>query len=118
MYLIFFIVSYNIFYLPVSVCFDVDATEYMLILEYTVVFIQVLDIFIRCYTLKFDENGTPIKDRELTIRNYINKNLSFDLISCFPFDILLMSLEVDRHIYRVLRFLRLFKIPRLFDYWS
>jgi hypothetical protein len=35
-----------------------------------------------------------------------------------PFDILLMELNVNSYFYRILRFLRLLKIPRVIEFWS
>ncbi|XP_026785066.3 cyclic nucleotide-gated channel cone photoreceptor subunit alpha [Pangasianodon hypophthalmus] len=108
---------YNLMMLVTRSCFNELQKDYSMLwlaLDYTSDVIYYIDTFIRSRT-GFLEQGLLVKDSKKLWEHY-KKTPQFkcDLISIIPTDLLMVQFGIDSP---ELRFNRLFKMPRLFEFF-
>ncbi|XP_009470841.1 PREDICTED: cyclic nucleotide-gated cation channel alpha-3 isoform X2 [Nipponia nippon] len=111
-------VFYNWCMLVCRACFDelqFDHIKLWLFLDYGSDIIYVLDIFVRFRT-GFLEQGLLVQD-EKKLRDYYTKTMQFklDVLSLLPTDLAYLKLGLN---YPELRFNRLLRISRLFEFFD
>ncbi|KAL2774281.1 cyclic nucleotide-gated cation channel alpha-3 isoform 2 [Daubentonia madagascariensis] len=111
-------VFYNWCLLVCRACFDELQSEYLmlwLVLDYSADVLYGLDVLVRART-GFLEQGLVVKDVERLWKHY-TKTLHFklDVLSLVPTDLAYLKLGVN---YPELRFNRLLKISRLFEFFD
>ncbi|XP_052629885.1 cyclic nucleotide-gated cation channel alpha-3 isoform X3 [Harpia harpyja] len=111
-------VFYNWCMLVCRACFDelqVDHVKLWLFLDYISDVIYVLDMFVRFRT-GFLEQGLLVQD-EKKLRDHYTKTLQFklDVLSLLPTDLAYLKLGLN---YPELRFNRLLRISRLFEFFD
>ncbi|KAM6945390.1 cyclic nucleotide-gated channel cone photoreceptor subunit alpha-like [Aplochiton taeniatus] len=109
---------YNLMLLVTRSCFEDLQMHYLkmwLFLDYTFDFLFYLDTFVRSRT-GFLEQGLLVKDPKLLLENYKKTTqFKFDVIAMIPTDVLFFQLGFN---YPEVRFNRLFKMGRLFEYFD
>ena len=78
----------------------------------------MVDIYIN-FNTGYDDGGLIIMDPTFVRQKYMKTWFLFDLVSSFPFDLLLLfsSTSNDNYLYfRLPKLLRIFRLPRLFRY--
>ncbi|KAK3510937.1 hypothetical protein QTP70_027826 [Hemibagrus guttatus] len=108
---------YNLMMLVTRSCFNELQTDYTMLwvaLDYTSDVIYYIDTFIRSRT-GFLEQGLLVRDSK-KLWNHYKKTPQFkcDLISMIPTDLLMLQFGINSP---ELRFNRLFKFPRLFEFF-
>ncbi|XP_075574735.1 cyclic nucleotide-gated channel alpha-3 isoform X3 [Pelecanus crispus] len=111
-------VFYNWCMLVCRACFDelqFDHIKLWLVLDYTSDTIYVLDMFVRFRT-GFLEQGLLVQD-EKKLRDHYTKTMQFklDVLSLLPTDLAYLKLGLN---YPELRFNRLLRISRLFEFFD
>ncbi|XP_042644954.1 cyclic nucleotide-gated cation channel alpha-3 isoform X3 [Tyto alba] len=111
-------VFYNWCMIVCRACFDelqVDYIKLWLFLDYGSDIIYVLDMFVRFRT-GFLEQGLLVQD-EKKLRDHYTKTVQFklDVLSLLPTDLAYLKLGLN---YPELRFNRLLRIPRLFEFFD
>ncbi|XP_074153424.1 cyclic nucleotide-gated channel alpha-3 isoform X2 [Sminthopsis crassicaudata] len=111
-------VFYNWCMLVCRACFDELQSDYLmtwLILDYTSDVIYILDLLVRMRT-GFLEQGLMVKDSEKLRKHYM-KTLQFklDVLSLVPTDLAFLKVGLN---YPELRFNRLLKFARLFEFFD
>ncbi|XP_015219522.1 cyclic nucleotide-gated channel cone photoreceptor subunit alpha isoform X2 [Lepisosteus oculatus] len=111
-------VMYNWCMLICRACFDELQTKYItlwMVLDYSSDVIYFLDTFVRFRT-GFLEQGLLVKDPKKLRENYMKTpQFKFDLLSMVPTDIAVIKVGNN---YPELRFNRLFKFARLFEFFD
>ncbi|XP_035249666.1 cyclic nucleotide-gated cation channel alpha-3-like isoform X1 [Anguilla anguilla] len=109
---------YNLMMLVTRACFNElqeSFTKLWLTLDYSSDIIYIIDTFVRSRT-GFLEQGLLVKDPKKLRENYMKTNqFKFDLFSIFPTDIFMLKVGLNNP---ELRFNRLFKIGRLFEFFD
>ncbi|KAM9454728.1 cyclic nucleotide-gated channel cone photoreceptor subunit alpha [Clarias gariepinus] len=108
---------YNLMMLVTRSCFNELQKDYTMLwvaLDYTSDVIYYIDTFIRSRT-GFLEQGLLVKDSKRLWEHYKKTpQFKFDLISMMPTDLLMLQFGIDSP---ELRFNRLFKMARLFEFF-
>ena len=117
-------VCYNCLIVPVRIGFSEKSKwSPLAITDLVIDLLFLLDIFLNFHT-GFDDAGYVLMDRKLVRRKYLTTWFTFDLISSFPFDMLVIitassAASSNLLLYlRLPRLLRLLRLPRLFRYMS
>ncbi|KAJ8351782.1 hypothetical protein SKAU_G00232580 [Synaphobranchus kaupii] len=109
---------YNLMMLITRACFNELQDKYTTIwicLDYSSDALYLLDTFVRARTGLL-EQGLLVKDSKKLRDNYRKTpQFKFDMISLFPTDILMLKVGFNNP---ELRFNRLFRIPRLFEFFD
>ncbi|XP_035264475.1 cyclic nucleotide-gated cation channel alpha-3 isoform X3 [Anguilla anguilla] len=109
---------YNLMMLITRACFNElqnSFTTLWICLDYSSDALYLLDTFVRART-GFLEQGLLVKDPKKLRDNYRKTpQFKFDMISLFPTDILMLKVGFNNP---ELRFNRLFRIPRLFEFFD
>ncbi|KAJ8350386.1 hypothetical protein SKAU_G00255160 [Synaphobranchus kaupii] len=109
---------YNLMMLVTRACFNElqeNFTTLWLTLDYSSDVIYIIDTFVQSRT-GFLEQGLLVKDPKKLRENYMKTHqFKFDIFSIFPTDILMIKVGFN---YPELRFNRLFKIGRLFEFFD
>ncbi|XP_066517405.1 cyclic nucleotide-gated channel cone photoreceptor subunit alpha [Hoplias malabaricus] len=109
---------YNLMMLITRACFNElqdNYTNVWVCLDYTSDVIYYIDTFVRSRT-GFLEQGLLVKDRKKLMENYKKtQQFKYDLIAMIPTDILMLYVGFNNP---ELRFNRLFKLSRLFEFFD
>ncbi|XP_031820016.1 cyclic nucleotide-gated cation channel alpha-3 [Sarcophilus harrisii] len=111
-------VFYNWCMLVCRACFDELQSDYLkmwLILDYTSDVIYILDLLVRMRT-GFLEQGLMVKDAEKLRKHYMSTfQFKLDVLSLVPTDLAFLKVGLN---YPELRFNRLLKFARLFEFFD
>ncbi|KAL6458007.1 hypothetical protein MHYP_G00332370 [Metynnis hypsauchen] len=111
-------VFYNLMMIVTRACFNELQSTYTIlwiILDYTADAIYYTDSFVRSRT-GFLEQGLLVKDGKKLMDNYRSTSqFKYDMMSMIPTDILMLKVGYDNP---ELRFNRLFKMARLFEFFD
>ncbi|KAK3574567.1 hypothetical protein QTP86_010186 [Hemibagrus guttatus] len=111
-------VFYNLMMLITRACFNELQDSYMtlwMVLDYSSDFIYYMDTFVRSRT-GFLEQGLLVKDTKKLMENYRKMaQFKYDIFSMLPTDIFMIKVGYNNP---ELRFNRLFKMARLFEFFD
>uniref|UniRef100_A0A3B4C7T0 Cyclic nucleotide-binding domain-containing protein n=1 Tax=Pygocentrus nattereri TaxID=42514 RepID=A0A3B4C7T0_PYGNA len=111
-------VFYNLMMIVTRACFNELQSTYTIlwiILDYTADFIYYTDTFVRSRT-GFLEQGLLVKDGKKLMDHYrTTSQFKYDMMSMIPTDIFMLKVGYDNP---ELRFNRLFKMSRLFEFFD
>ncbi len=105
--------SYNLFYIPLSLAFEID---FPVSIDALAIFLYVADCFVKAHTLTYDEKDRPLTVPSSIAYRYFNKHFFLDLFATLPLDYIFNAFDVAPEVHRGLRFLRLLKLYRLLDF--
>ena len=112
------LICYNCLVVPVRLSFSESSSMSLLaIVDFVVDLVFLLDIVLNFYT-GYDDGGFVVMDPAIARRKYLTTWFGFDLISSFPFDIIILTTSdsaISLYL-RLPRLLRLLRLPRLFRY--
>lgn len=114
----FITIGYDTFMVPYSIAVNFDFYGVFYAIDVLAILIYAFDIFIRSRTSITSPHTFCLNQHEV-MRYYINHRLIFDLLSCLPFEYLLLFLgntsAMNMSLIRYLRLFRLLKWTRLYE---
>ena len=111
-------IMYTCGILPLRVAFGDNEFGFFSMMDLLIDCGFMVDIYIN-FNTGYDDGGLIIMDPTFVRQKYMKTWFLFDLVSSFPFDLLLLfsSTSNDNYLYfRLPKLLRIFRLPRLFRY--
>lgn len=113
-----FCIMYTCGILPLRVAFGDNEFGFFSMVDLLIDCGFMVDIYIN-FNTGYDDGGIIIMDPKFVRQKYMKTWFLFDLVSSFPFDLLLLfsSTSAENYLYfRLPKLLRIFRLPRLFRY--
>ena len=111
-------IMYTCGILPLRVAFGDNEFGFFSMMDLLIDCGFMVDIYIN-FNTGYDDGGIIIMDPSFVRQKYMKSWFLFDVVSSFPFDLLLLfsSASNDSYLYfRLPKLLRIFRLPRLFRY--
>lgn len=114
-FIIFILIVYSITVSPVKIAFNEETTTINYI-DLTVDCLFILDVILNFFTPYKDEDNNLIGNHRMIVVDYLQSWFFFDLISCFPTDLLTYTFEKNDTstlaLKKILRLSRLYRLGR------
>jgi hypothetical protein len=112
-FIIFILIVYSITVSPVKIAFNEETTT-VNYLDLVVDCLFILDVILNFFTPFKDEDNNLIGNHRMIVLDYLTSWFFFDLISCFPTDLLTYSFESsDPSAFQLKKIIRLSRLYRL-----